>query len=123
MEPSECSHRRCIVVLLAVGALLAATPDGTFEKPPQKAGAEAGQTDERSDEGGEVDGNLRVVFGLSVGDTVVTSHGFIPMALSTSAGAEVQRTVATSTLLTLFLVPMFCHWVGQTASMLQNRER
>ncbi len=46
---------------------------------------------------------------------LVASLGFIPMALSTSAGAEVQRPLATvvigglisSTLLTLFIIPVF----------------
>lgn len=47
---------------------------------------------------------------------LVASLGFIPMALSTGAGAEVQRPLATvvigglisSTLLTLFIIPYFC---------------
>ncbi len=47
---------------------------------------------------------------------LVASLGFIPMAISTGAGAEVQRPLATvvigglisSTLLTLFIIPMFC---------------
>lgn len=45
--------------------------------------------------------------------------GFLPMALSASAGAEVQRPLATvvigglltSTLLTLFVLPILYHWV------------
>ncbi|ETN95742.1 CusA/CzcA family heavy metal efflux RND transporter [Zhouia amylolytica] len=45
--------------------------------------------------------------------------GFLPMALSASAGAEVQRPLATvvigglitSTLLTLFILPILYHWV------------
>ena len=45
--------------------------------------------------------------------------GFLPMAISTSAGAEVQRPLATvvigglisSTLLTLFILPIFYQWV------------
>ena len=49
----------------------------------------------------------------------VASFGFIPMALSTSTGAEIQRPLAsvviggllTSTLLTLFLLPVLCEWV------------
>lgn len=49
---------------------------------------------------------------------LVASFGFIPMALATSAGAEVQRPLATvvigglitSTALTLFLLPSFYRW-------------
>ncbi|MBS1548042.1 MAG: efflux RND transporter permease subunit, partial [Bacteroidetes bacterium] len=49
----------------------------------------------------------------------VASLGFLPMALSTSPGAEVQRPLATvvigglitSTLLTLAVVPVLYHWV------------
>ncbi|WP_298495477.1 CusA/CzcA family heavy metal efflux RND transporter [uncultured Algibacter sp.] len=45
--------------------------------------------------------------------------GFLPMAISASAGAEVQRPLATvvigglltSTLLTLFIIPILYHWV------------
>jgi cobalt-zinc-cadmium resistance protein CzcA len=45
---------------------------------------------------------------------LVASLGFVPMALSTSAGAEVQRPLAsvvigglvTSTILTLFVLPL-----------------
>ncbi|MBP1841041.1 CusA/CzcA family heavy metal efflux RND transporter [Formosa algae] len=45
--------------------------------------------------------------------------GFLPMAISSSAGAEVQRPLATvvigglltSTLLTLFILPILYHWV------------
>ncbi len=48
----------------------------------------------------------------------VASFGFIPMAIATSTGAEVQRPLASvvigglfsSTLLTLFLVPVFYDW-------------
>lgn len=51
---------------------------------------------------------------------LVASLGFIPMALATSAGAEVQRPLATvvigglitSTLLTLLILPMLCGWFG-----------
>jgi cobalt-zinc-cadmium resistance protein CzcA len=50
---------------------------------------------------------------------LVASFGFVPMALSTSAGAEVQRPLATvviggiltSTLLTLVLLPVLYEWV------------
>ncbi|MCA1752665.1 MAG: efflux RND transporter permease subunit, partial [Flavobacteriales bacterium] len=50
---------------------------------------------------------------------LTTTFGFIPMALSTSAGAEVQKPLATvvigglvtSTLLTLVILPMLYKWV------------
>jgi cobalt-zinc-cadmium resistance protein CzcA len=50
---------------------------------------------------------------------LVASLGFVPMALATSTGAEVQRPLATvvigglfsSTILTLFLLPIFYGWV------------
>ena len=49
---------------------------------------------------------------------LVAGLGFLPMALSTSAGAEVQRPLATvvigglvtSTLLTLFILPAMYKW-------------
>lgn len=52
----------------------------------------------------------------------VASFGFIPMALATSTGAEVQRPLASvvigglfsSTMLTLFLLPVLYWWVGET---------
>lgn len=52
---------------------------------------------------------------------LVASFGFIPMALSASAGAEVQRPLATvvigglvtSTLLTLFVLPALYRWFEQ----------
>jgi cobalt-zinc-cadmium resistance protein CzcA len=51
----------------------------------------------------------------------VAAFGFIPMALSTSAGAEVQRPLVTvviggilsSTFLTLVLLPVLYEWVGR----------
>jgi cobalt-zinc-cadmium resistance protein CzcA len=54
----------------------------------------------------------------------VASFGFIPMAISTSTGAEVQRPLATvviggllsSTLLTLFLLPAMYEWIFQKES-------
>ena len=55
----------------------------------------------------------------------VASLGFLPMALSTSTGAEVQRPLATvvigglfsSTLLTLFILPVLYEWTGQRGTM------
>jgi len=52
---------------------------------------------------------------------LVAALGFVPMALSTSAGAEVQRPLATvvigglasSTLLTLFVLPTLYGWLTQ----------
>jgi cobalt-zinc-cadmium resistance protein CzcA len=54
----------------------------------------------------------------------VASFGFIPMALATSTGAEVQRPLATvvigglfsSTLLTLFLLPVLYDWLFASSS-------
>lgn len=51
---------------------------------------------------------------------LVASLGFVPMAIATSAGAEVQRPLATvvigglitSTLLTLFVLPAIFAWLG-----------
>lgn len=53
---------------------------------------------------------------------LVASLGFVPMAMSTSIGAEIQRPLATvvigglisSTLLTLFLLPMLYEWFDKT---------
>ncbi|WP_373093000.1 efflux RND transporter permease subunit, partial [Zhongshania sp.] len=50
---------------------------------------------------------------------LVASLGFVPMALNTGTGAEVQRPLATvviggiisSTLLTLFVLPVLYRWV------------
>lgn len=50
---------------------------------------------------------------------LVASLGFVPMALATSPGAEVQRPLATvvigglvtSTLLTLFVIPSLYRWM------------
>jgi cobalt-zinc-cadmium resistance protein CzcA len=82
--------------------------------------------------------------GASVGDAVfegaltrlrpvlmtalVASFGFVPMALSASAGAEVQRPLATvviggiisSTFLTLLLLPVLYEWVERKPSPLEN---
>jgi cobalt-zinc-cadmium resistance protein CzcA len=56
---------------------------------------------------------------------LVASVGFIPMAVSTSAGAEVQRPLATvvigglisSTILTLLVLPTVYAWVEQHYSV------
>lgn len=53
---------------------------------------------------------------------LVASLGFVPMAIATSAGAEVQRPLATvviggliiSTVLTLLIIPVFYHIVNST---------
>lgn len=55
----------------------------------------------------------------------VASFGFIPMALATSTGAEVQRPLASvvigglvsSTMLTLFLLPVLYDWLGSRQSV------
>jgi cobalt-zinc-cadmium resistance protein CzcA len=52
---------------------------------------------------------------------LVASLGFVPMALATSTGAEIQRPLATvvigglfsSTALTLFLLPLFYLWISR----------
>ncbi len=56
---------------------------------------------------------------------LVASLGFLPMALSVSTGAEVQRPLATvvigglatSTLLTLFLLPLLYPWFSRSVSL------
>src|SRR5260370_16992147 len=60
------------------------------------------------------------------GPVLMTAHGaslgFVPMAISTSTGAEVQRPLATvvigglisSTVLTLFLLPTFYDWFDRS---------
>ncbi len=60
----------------------------------------------------------------------VASFGFIPMAISTSTGAEVQRPLASvvigglvsSTMLTLFLLPVLYEWLGSREER-RNRDR
>jgi cobalt-zinc-cadmium resistance protein CzcA len=60
----------------------------------------------------------------------VASFGFLPMAISGTAGAEVQRPLATvvigglvtSTLLTLLVLPTLLTWVNKTALLLEPRE-
>jgi cobalt-zinc-cadmium resistance protein CzcA len=59
----------------------------------------------------------------------VASCGFIPMALATSTGAGVQRPLATvvigglfsSTVLTLFQLPVLYAWVFQQRGQLNGR--
>jgi cobalt-zinc-cadmium resistance protein CzcA len=59
---------------------------------------------------------------------MVASFGFVPMALSTSAGAEVQRPLATvvigglvtSTLLTLVVLPTIYNWIGESSDTAQE---
>ena len=56
---------------------------------------------------------------------LVASLGFIPMALNTGTGAEVQRPLATvviggiisSTLLTLVVLPVLYHWVHRKEAL------
>jgi len=58
---------------------------------------------------------------------LVASFGFIPMALSTSTGADVQRPLASvvigglvsSTLLTLFLLPVLYEWIYREGAVAQ----
>ncbi len=57
-------------------------------------------------------------------DGLVATLGFVPMALAASAGAEVQRPLATvvigglmtSSLLTLFVLPAIFRWFAGTAT-------
>ena len=61
---------------------------------------------------------------------LVAALGFIPMALSHGAGAEVQRPLATvvigglvtSTLLTLFLLPILYEWGERRAERIKVDE-
>jgi cobalt-zinc-cadmium resistance protein CzcA len=60
----------------------------------------------------------------------VASFGFIPMALSTSTGAEVQRPLAsvvigglfTSTLLTLLLLPALYEWIFENERLMEVKQ-
>tara|TARA_R110002012_G_scaffold269367_1_gene453472 strand:+ start:6168 stop:10505 length:4338 start_codon:yes stop_codon:yes gene_type:complete len=57
--------------------------------------------------------------------------GFLPMAISASAGAEVQRPLATvvigglitSTLLTLFILPIFYQWVEKRSATFKVKKK
>jgi len=61
---------------------------------------------------------------------VTTIMGFVPMAISTSAGAEVQRPLATvvigglisSTLLTLFVIPVLYYFVERSSDKSNNKK-
>ena len=58
---------------------------------------------------------------------LVASLGFVPMALNTGTGAEVQRPLATvviggiisSTLLTLLVLPVLSHWLHKKEKLNQ----
>lgn len=60
---------------------------------------------------------------------LVASLGFVPMAIATTAGAEVQRPLATvvigglivSTVLTLLIIPVFYRIVNSTVNMKRNK--
>ncbi len=60
---------------------------------------------------------------------LVASLGFLPMALNTGTGAEVQRPLATvviggivsATLLTLLVLPALYHWIHRREAMLEAR--
>ncbi len=62
---------------------------------------------------------------------LVASLGFVPMAIATSAGAEVQRPLATvviggliiSTVLTLLIIPVFYHIVNSTVMLRRSKFR
>lgn len=62
---------------------------------------------------------------------LVASLGFVPMAISTTAGAEVQRPLATvvigglivSTVLTLIIIPVFYHLVNKNKNLLKRTHR
>lgn len=61
---------------------------------------------------------------------LVASLGFVPMAIATSAGAKVQRPLATvvigglivSTILTLIIIPVFYRIVNGTAARFNRRK-
>jgi cobalt-zinc-cadmium resistance protein CzcA len=61
---------------------------------------------------------------------LVASLGFIPMAVATSAGAEVQRPLATvvigglvtSTLLTLLILPTLYGWFERRSLRMKGKE-
>jgi heavy metal efflux system protein len=61
---------------------------------------------------------------------LVASVGFIPMALSTSSGAEVQRPLASAvigglvsaTLLTLFVLPTVYTWLEERAARIADHQ-
>jgi cobalt-zinc-cadmium resistance protein CzcA len=59
---------------------------------------------------------------------LTTALGFVPMAIATSAGAEVQRPLATvviggvivSTLLTLIIIPIFYYLVNSSRAVMRK---
>ena len=59
----------------------------------------------------------------------VASFGFLPMAISTSTGAEVQRPLASvvigglvsSTMLTLFLLPVLYEWTAREMNPVERQ--
>jgi len=60
---------------------------------------------------------------------LVAALGFVPMALSTGAGAEVQRPLATvvigglitATCLTLLVLPVVYGWFGRATCLVEGR--
>ena len=88
---------------------------------------------QREDEG--VDPTKAALEGASVRlrpvltTALVASLGFVPMALATGAGAEVQKPLATvvigglitSTLLTLLVLPTVYSWVAKQRTLLKQR--
>jgi len=67
--------------------------------------------------------SIRFIFhaGAALMTALVAALGFIPMAISTGAGAEVQRPLATvviggiltSTILTLIVLPCLYEWMEE----------
>jgi len=62
---------------------------------------------------------------------MVASFGFLPMALNTTSGAEIQRPLATvviggivtATLLTVFVVPAIYPWFVENATEKESESR
>jgi cobalt-zinc-cadmium resistance protein CzcA len=60
----------------------------------------------------------------------VASFGFIPMAIGEGLGSEVQKPLATvvigglisSTILTLFLLPVFYEWIESEKEVEANKD-
>ncbi|MDX9720556.1 MAG: CusA/CzcA family heavy metal efflux RND transporter [Myxococcota bacterium] len=78
---------------------------------------------EAAEEGARL--RLRAVLMTALTDAL----GFLPMALSTSAGAEVQRPLATvvvgglltATLLSLFVLPVIYAWLGPSGLVMESK--